>query len=123
MNKQVITANKQQAKMIIPIGVALCSPAIPTSGETIAPPAKGRIPSKADALPAIFPCRFMASEKPVVLTTPTLDTTMKKASIIAHKGKCKNTTNKSKILPEKPNRIPVRNKIISSKREVSLALT
>ena len=58
-----------------PIGMAVWTPPIPTSGETIPPSANDVTPNKADALLAFFPCVCIAREKPDVFTIPTLDTT------------------------------------------------
>src|SRR5699024_12234819 len=67
-------------RIIIAIGTAVWSPAIPTSGVAIPPPKKGNIPRKADALPAILPLRCIPKEKLVVFTIPTLETTIKSAN-------------------------------------------
>ena len=98
----------------------LFSPAIPARGDTIAPPANGKIPKNAEALPATFPCRFIAREKLVVFTIPTLDTVINNAIIMTHNGRFKNTTNKSKTLPTRANKMPERSMAISSKRWESL---
>src|SRR5690625_5649145 len=46
----VSRARPPQAKMTTPNGTELFSPPSPTSGETIAPPANGKIPRNAEAL-------------------------------------------------------------------------
>src|SRR5699024_12231223 len=88
-------------RIIIAIGTAVWSPAIPTSGVAIPPPKKGNIPRKADALPAILPLRCIPKEKLVVFTIPTLETTIKSANNNTHIGKVKKTVITSSMLPVK----------------------
>src|SRR5699024_6295201 len=78
---------------------AVSSPAIPTSGETTAPPANGRIPRNAEALPADSPRRCIPSEKEVVDTIPTLDTTRNNATSNSQNDKLRRTTTSNKQLP------------------------
>lgn len=58
--------NKESAahtSIVIPMGIPVCSPPIPTNGDTI--PAENMLakPSIAEALPAIFPYLVIAIEK------------------------------------------------------------
>src|SRR5699024_10733243 len=82
-------------------------------GETSAPPAKGRIPRNAEALPAAFPCRCMPSEKDVVLTMPTLDTTRNLATISNQNDSSAKTASSKRQLPITEITIPA-NKTVSS---------
>src|SRR5699024_11907485 len=59
-----------QTIITMPIGHAVRSPLIPTSGDTRPPPKNGSNPRNADALPAASPCASMPSEKAVVDTIP-----------------------------------------------------
>ena len=63
-------ASKLAANIITPIGIAVSSPAIPTSGAEIAPNIKGSKPSNADALPAICPWSCIARENDAVEMIP-----------------------------------------------------
>lgn len=71
------SASKPQENMVIPIGSAVFSPAIPTSGAVAAPSTNGNKPNNADALPAICDCVSIASENDDVVMIP-IDETKKK---------------------------------------------
>ena len=43
---------KEHTTIVIPIGIAVCGPAIPTIGDTIPADTIEKKPNKADALPA-----------------------------------------------------------------------
>nr|BBJ54118.1 hypothetical protein SAVMC3_67470 [Streptomyces avermitilis] len=54
------TATSAEASWTTAIGTAVCSPAMPTSGEATAPMRKEQVPSRADAEPAACRVRIRA---------------------------------------------------------------
>ncbi len=92
-----MTAIKLEAKIMAPIGIAVSSPAIPTSGAVIAPKINGSSPSNADALPAICPCFSIASEKDDVAMTPIEATKKKIGRTIVISGPFINTAINSNV--------------------------
>src|SRR5699024_7097318 len=86
----------------------------PTNGETNPPPANGRIPRKADALPAILSCRCIPNEKHVVFTIPKLETTRKSDKSKTNNGKLNKTEINNSTPPKKEVVTPHFNKCVSS---------
>lgn len=78
--------------MTIPIGTAVSSPAMPTSGAVAAPKIKGSNPSNAEALPAAWAWLSIASVKEDVPTTPIAVTKKKIGTTTAQSGPLKLTT-------------------------------
>src|SRR5699024_11789117 len=85
----------------------------PTNGETNPPPATGRIPRKADALPAILSCRCIPNEKHVVFTIPKLETTRKSDKSKTNNGKLNKTEINNSTPPKKEVVTPHFNKCVS----------
>src|SRR5690625_6796772 len=78
--------------MMKPIGTAVSSPAIPTSGAASAPRINGSNPKRAEALPAICPCVCIARENDEVEIIPIDETKMKIGTTTAQSGPLNNTT-------------------------------
>lgn len=79
--------------------MAVSSPAIPTSGAVNAPRINGKRPSKAEALPAAWPCVSMANAKEEVPTTPIVVTKKKIGITMAQSGPSASMT-ANKMAPE-----------------------
>ena len=60
-SRYISSAAADAPATIIPIGAAVYSPAIPTSGAATAPTTYCVTPSSAEALPAVRPCPAIAS--------------------------------------------------------------
>lgn len=82
-----------------PIGIAVSSPPIPTSGAVIEPSTNGSNPSKAEALPAICPWDSIAKENDDVEMTPIEETKKNIGITTVNNGPWKSTA-RSNNVPE-----------------------
>jgi len=110
---------KLEAKMVMPIGTAVFSPAIPTSGAVMEPSMKGKSPSKAAALPAICPCSCIASENDDVEMIPMEDTKKNNGITMVMSGPWSSTASKRKMLAVLDIPKPICRKRVSEIRSVN----